>query len=98
MEQKELQYRGYRGSVEYSVEDGVFHGKLTGIRDLVLYEGDTLESLEKDFRDAVDDYLEEIDDRSVYDNAMAEHKKNLATHTIDEIEKELDEEDPNVKH
>lgn len=98
MEQKELQYRGYRGSVEYSVVDGVFHGKLTGIRDLVLYEGDTLESLEKDFRDAVDDYLEEIDDRSVYDNAMAEHKKNPATYTIDEIEKELDEEDPNVKH
>ena len=51
------EYRGYIGSVEYSEEDGVFFGKLIGIRDLVSYEGKTLELLEKDYRKAVDFYL-----------------------------------------
>ena len=51
------EYRGYIGSVEYSEEDGVFFGKLIGIRDLVSYEGETLELLEKDYREAVDFYL-----------------------------------------
>lgn len=39
------EYRGYVGSVEYSEEDCVFFGKLIGIRDLVSYEGKTLELL-----------------------------------------------------
>lgn len=60
MEEKRVylqEYRGYVGSVEYSEEDGVFFGKLIGIRDLVSYEGETLELLEKDYREAVDFYL-----------------------------------------
>ena len=34
-----LEYKGYFGSVEYSDEDEVFHGRLEFIRDLVTYEG-----------------------------------------------------------
>ncbi|GHU64699.1 antitoxin HicB [Clostridia bacterium] len=53
-----LEYKGYRGSVEYSTPDRVFHGKVIGIRSLVSYEGTDVDSLERDFREAVDDYLE----------------------------------------
>ncbi|MCL2219480.1 MAG: type II toxin-antitoxin system HicB family antitoxin [Chitinispirillia bacterium] len=52
-----LTYKGYCGSVEFSEEDDVFHGKLIGIKGLVSYEGNSVESLRKDFIDAVDDYL-----------------------------------------
>ncbi len=34
-----LQYKGYDGSVEYSAEDRVLHGRLLGIRDDIVYEG-----------------------------------------------------------
>jgi len=34
-----MEYKGYIGSVHYSTPDEVFHGKLEGIRDLVIYEG-----------------------------------------------------------
>ncbi|MFM7690844.1 MAG: antitoxin HicB [Alphaproteobacteria bacterium] len=34
-----LEYEGYLGSVEYSNEDEVLHGRLEFIRDLVSYEG-----------------------------------------------------------
>ena len=52
-----LQYKGYDGSVEYSAEDRVLHGSLRGIRDAVVYEGADVDSLESNFRAAVDEYL-----------------------------------------
>ena len=52
------EYKGYRGSTEYSTEDHVFHSKLLGIRALVFYESETEEGLQAVFEEAVDDYLE----------------------------------------
>jgi len=52
-----LEYRGYRGSIEDSPEDGVLHGKLMGIRDLVSYDGADLDTLETNFHGAVDEYI-----------------------------------------
>ena len=53
-----LQYRGYDGSVLYSAEDKMLHGRILGIRDMVSYGGTNVRSLEKNFREAVDEYLE----------------------------------------
>ena len=53
-----LEYKGYYGSVEYSREDELLHGKLVGIRGLVSYDGICLGSLKSCFMEAVDDYLE----------------------------------------
>lgn len=53
-----IQYNGYVGSVDFSEEDGIFYGKVVGIRSLVSYEGMTTEELLNDFHRAVDDYLE----------------------------------------
>ena len=54
---KNLEYKGYTGSIEYSKEDGLFYGKLLGIKSLISYEGKTGPQLEKDFIAAVDDYI-----------------------------------------
>ena len=51
-------YQGYQGSIKVSVEDNCLHGKLENISDLVNYEAETVEQLEKEFRLAVDSYLE----------------------------------------
>lgn len=53
-----LEYKGYLGSVEYSDEDEVLHGRLEFIRDLVTYEGADAKGLKAAFHEAVDDYLE----------------------------------------
>jgi predicted HicB family RNase H-like nuclease len=53
-----LEYKGYLGSVEYSNEDEVLHGRLEFIRDLVSYEGKDEKGIKKAFQEAVDDYLE----------------------------------------
>ena len=36
-----MEYKSYVGSVEFSEEDGIFFGKVMGIRALVSYEGTT---------------------------------------------------------
>ena len=51
-----IEYRGYIGSVEFSEEDGLFYGKVQGIRSLISYEGKNAKELVKDFHEAVDDY------------------------------------------
>ena len=53
-----LEYKGYLGSVEYSDEDEVLHGRLEFIRDLVTYEGKDAKGIRTAFQEAVDDYLE----------------------------------------
>ena len=54
-----LEYKGYKGSVEYSKEDNCLFGKVQGMsKTLILYEGQTLDELRKDFEAGVDDYLE----------------------------------------
>ena len=52
-----LQYKGYDGSVLYSAEDRLLHGRILGIRDMVSFEGADVKSLEKNFKAAVDEYL-----------------------------------------
>ena len=52
-----MEYKNYIGSVEFSEADGVFFGKVMGIRALISYEGTTAKELVGDFHGAVDDYL-----------------------------------------
>ncbi|KRM38827.1 HicB protein [Lactobacillus hamsteri DSM 5661 = JCM 6256] len=52
-----LKYKGYEGSIEYSLDDGILFGKVQGIKSLISYEGVTIQELEKDFKGAIDDYL-----------------------------------------
>ena len=52
-----MEYKNYIGSVEFSESDGVFFGKVMGIRAMISYEGTTAKELVEDFHGAVDDYL-----------------------------------------
>ena len=49
-----LHYKGYTGSVEFSEEDNRFFGRVLGLkRTGILFEGDSIDSLRKDFEGAV---------------------------------------------
>ncbi|MDR1154657.1 MAG: type II toxin-antitoxin system HicB family antitoxin [Bacteroidales bacterium] len=53
-----LTYKGYTGSIEFSLMDKCLFGKILGFeKGVISYEGQTLEELEKDFKAGVDDYL-----------------------------------------
>jgi len=53
-----ITYCGWTGTVEFSEEDGVLHGKLLGTKDLISYEGETVADLVRDFHESVDEYLD----------------------------------------
>jgi len=53
-----LKFKGYFGSVEFSLEDQVLFGKIQCVNDLVTYEAETLSGLQLAFEEAVEDYLE----------------------------------------
>lgn len=52
-----LMYKDFIGSVHFSADDKVFHGKIEGITDLVTFEGKSVDELEKAFHEAVNDYV-----------------------------------------
>jgi len=53
-----LTYKGYTGHVELDSEAGVFHGEVLDTRDVITFQGTSVEDLTQAFRDSVDDYLE----------------------------------------
>ena len=55
---KALQYKGYFGAVEFDYDDRTFYGDVVNIRDVIAFEGRTVEELEDSFHRAVDAYLE----------------------------------------
>jgi predicted HicB family RNase H-like nuclease len=59
---KQMEYKGYTGSIEYSKEDKVFYGKILDIRGLITFESDTLDGLPAAFHDSVDDYLKDCEE------------------------------------
>lgn len=52
-----FEFKGYQGTVEVSIDDGVLFGKIANINDLVTYEADTVAGLRKAFEEAVADYI-----------------------------------------
>ena len=48
-----MEYKGYVGSVEFSEKDGLFFGKVQGIRSLISYEGTNAHELVSDFHEYI---------------------------------------------
>ena len=52
-----MEYKEYLGRVEYDDEAGVFHGEVINLRDVVTFQGETVQELRRAFQESVDDYL-----------------------------------------
>jgi predicted HicB family RNase H-like nuclease len=52
-----MKYKGYIGHVEYDDEAKIFHGKVVGLRDIITFQGKSVDELEQAFEDSVEDYL-----------------------------------------
>jgi predicted HicB family RNase H-like nuclease len=52
-----MEYKGYVGRVDFDDQDGIFHGDVVNIRDVITFQGDAVEQLRHAFRASVEDYL-----------------------------------------
>lgn len=52
-----MKYKGYSAAVSFDDDVGVFHGEVVDTRDMIVFEADSVEQLEREFRFSIDDYL-----------------------------------------
>lgn len=58
-----MNYKGYSGSVRFDGEAEIFHGEVIGLRDVVTFQGTTVDELKHAFQESIDDYLEFCENR-----------------------------------
>ena len=52
-----MKYKGYHAEVTYDHEAAIFHGEVVGTRDVIFFEGTSVDQLNEEFRFSIDDYL-----------------------------------------
>ena len=51
-------YKDYDGQIDYDQEAGIFHGQVINLRDVITFQGTSIEELCQAFQDSVDDHLD----------------------------------------
>jgi predicted HicB family RNase H-like nuclease len=52
-----MDYKGYIGDVKYDSDAHIFHGDVINTRDVITFQGKSVDELEKAFHESIDDYL-----------------------------------------
>jgi predicted HicB family RNase H-like nuclease len=52
-----MEYKGYLARIEFDDEANLFHGEVINIRDVVTFQGQSVDELRQAFEDSVEDYL-----------------------------------------
>lgn len=58
-----MKYKGYSGSVFYDDEAEIFSGSVIGIKDVITFQGCSVEEIKQSFQDSIDDYLNFCEER-----------------------------------
>ena len=53
-----LNYKGYSGLINYDDEMKILHGEVIDTRDVITFQGRSVDEIEKAFRESIDDYLD----------------------------------------
>ena len=53
-----MEYKGYIGKVEIDEEAGILYGEVLNVRDVITFEGASVEEVQQAFQESVDDYLD----------------------------------------
>jgi len=53
-----LKYKGYTGYVEYDDEAKLFHGEVLDTKDVITFQGRSVDEIENSFRESIEDYLD----------------------------------------
>ena len=53
-----MEYKGYVGVVEYDNEAKIFHGDVINTKDVITFQGKTVNEIEKAFKDSINVYID----------------------------------------
>lgn len=60
-----MKHKGYTARVELDDRDNIFVGRILGIRSIISFHGKTVSGLRTEFRQAVEEYLAECEERGL---------------------------------
>lgn len=72
-----LNYKGYTGSMQVSIEDNCLYGRVLLIDDLITYEGQTEEEVLTAFQESVDHYLRTCAEQGLSANVPPKRQEAL---------------------
>lgn len=72
-----LVHKGYMGHVEFDDEMEIFHGEVINTRDVITFQGSTVEEIKTAFIDSVEDYLTFCQERNEQPERPFSGKLNL---------------------
>ncbi|RZK77089.1 MAG: type II toxin-antitoxin system HicB family antitoxin [Methylobacterium sp.] len=52
-----MRCKGYEATVEYDEEADLFHGEVINLRDVITFQGRSVDELKQALSDSIDDYL-----------------------------------------
>jgi len=52
-----IEYKGYVAKIEFDDESDIFHGEVVNLRDVITFQGKSVEELRTAFQDSIADYL-----------------------------------------
>lgn len=52
-----LRYKGYTASIQFDADDAILVGIVLGIKDIIDFHGDSVDSIRKEFKVAIDEYI-----------------------------------------
>jgi len=52
-----MEYKGYLGTVEYDAQAKIFHGDIINTKDVITFQGTTVNEIERAFKESIDDYI-----------------------------------------
>ena len=53
-----MEYKGYQARVEFDEQAELFHGEVINTRDVITFQGRSVDELKGALKDSVDDYLD----------------------------------------
>lgn len=53
-----VEYKGYAGSFSYDEDLDLFEGSVSNIKDLIIFQGKSVDAVIIDFKSAVNDYID----------------------------------------
>ncbi len=58
-----IHHDSYQAIVEYDDETGLFHGEIVNLRDVITFQGRSIDELNQAFAESIEDYLAFCRDR-----------------------------------
>ena len=58
-----MTYKGYYATVSFDDEAEIFHGEVVGLKDVITFQGRSVEELKVALEDSVEDYFDFCDSR-----------------------------------